>query len=770
MVAKMVLPLFGGAPAVWNTCMVFFQATLLAGYAYAHWAPRYLGTRRHAAVHIVLMALPLFFLPLAVPETLAPSASVAPVLWLLAILCLQVGLPFFVVISTTPLLQRWFTETSHVAARDPYFLYAASNLGSVLALISYPFLWEVILPLKMHTLFWMGGYMVLMGLILLNAIILWRTPLRKGGEKESLSATHQHSTREVNWQNRFRWLLLAFVPSSLMLSVTTHLTTDVAPIPLLWVTPLALYLFTFILTFGRQTRFPLQPIRRFMPLVILLLTIILLAEATEPAWLLIPFHLVGFFIVALVCHGELAKGRPDAKHLTEFYLWLSLGGVCGGLFNALLAPLMFDHLVEYPLVLVMACLIQPSFSTGSQQPKLSFRNCLRLDLFPALAVGLFAALLIYADGRFQFTSSLADSVKSDSFSVDAITVSVGILFGIPAVLCYTLIDRPIRYGLGIGSLFLASLLYPGVHGKVLFIERTFYGIHQVTRNPQTNFRMLVHGTTVHGQQKYPDPEPLTYYHTSSPIGHILTKTTTDRKDLFLSLASVVGTGKGHSAWGISAVLEEQAVLQTIAKEPIYAKKVALIGLGVGSLAAYGKPEQEWTFYEIDPTVVWIARDSNYFSYWRTSEAKLDVVLGDARLRLAQTQEGSYDILVVDAFSSDALPLHLLTKEALAVYRSRLKDYSLVAYHISNRYVDLEPVLAELAHDAGLLCYSWNDQNKYGIKSGKFPSHWVIMGKADSPLPLIVRSGPWQKLEGGKDSRFLWTDNYSNLLSLFRWIH
>jgi hypothetical protein len=781
MVAKMVLPLFGGSPAVWNTCVVFFQALLLAGYAYAHWTPKYLGSRRQALLHLVLLVIPLLLLPIAVGDTWAPPATVEPVLWLLALLLVQVGLPFFMVAATTPLLQRWLSETQHVRAKDPYLLYAASNLGSMLALISYPLFWETTLPLWAHSWLWMVGYCIVLGLLIVCAVVLWRSPPKTEIKEEGLipSTSPDHSREHVNGLARLHWWILALVPSSLMLSVTTHLTTDVAAIPLLWVTPLAIYLLTFILTFSPTPLIPVWLARRTMPLVVLLLAIILLAQATQPAWLLIPFHLLGLFVIGMACHGELARQRPAARHLTEFYLWLALGGVCGGILNALLAPVLFNSLAEYPLVLVLACIIQrplldrkkqpsPVAESPTDRPKkptkggTATKNWLprlnvaaaarsefvRLDVLPALAVGVLTLMLVMLGQMLELSPG---------------PMAVGFMFGLPAVVCYALLDRPVRYGLGIGALFLASLFYQGLYGHLIHAERTFFGIHRVTT--KGSFHILVHGNTVHGQQKFPYPEPLTYYHTSSPIGRLFARTTANPEE-WKALTLAIGTGATETRLGSFFLLSSPDTLNDIRDFPMHAKTVGVVGLGVGSLAYYMEPGQKWTFYEIDPTVVKIAQNPKYFTFLKSPEAELNIVLGDARLSLARDEQ-KFDLLILDAFNSDSLPLHLLTRDALAVYRSRLDDDGLIAFHISNRYIDLKPVLAELAADANLLCYGWDDVSGYPEESGKFRSQWVIMGKPDSAIQRIARTGLWEKWEGG-NPRFLWTDDFYNVFQLFRW--
>jgi hypothetical protein len=390
LIAKMILPLLGGAPAVWNTCMVFFQALLLAGYSYAHASIAWLGARRQAMLHLGLLVLPALTLPLltlpfriahgeplpldlpGLSELANPPTEANPIPWLLLLLLVSVGLPFLVLSTSAPVLQKWFAGTGHPAARDPYFLYAASNLGSMLALLGYPILLEPFLGLVQLSHFWTIGYGAFVLLTLACAVQLWRAPadLQKGIHRpeEATGLVLSSSSRPVTAGRRLCWVALAFVPSSLMLGVTTYLTTDVAAIPLLWVLPLALYLLTFILVFARQPPLSHRGLVWLMPLVVVLLVFLLMLPQ-QLQLLFLPLHLVGFFVIALVCHGELARDRPAPAHLTEFYLWLSVGGVLGGLFNGLLAPLVFDRIAEYPLALVLACLLRPSrVDNGAEMP------------------------------------------------------------------------------------------------------------------------------------------------------------------------------------------------------------------------------------------------------------------------------------------------------------------------------------------------------------------------------------------------------------------
>lgn len=712
MVGKMLLPSLGGTPAVWNTCMVFFQAALLAGYAYAHAAPAWLGPRVHTPLHLALLAVALVFLPVAVRGASVPPADTDPTLWLLGRLLVGVGLPFFLIAASGPLLQRWFASTRHPSAADPYFLYAASNLGSLLALLAYPVVIEPAWPLAGQGELWTLGYCLLVVLTCLCALCV------AAPAPGSVAAANPDAGGAApTLARRLRWALLAFVPSSLMLSVTTHLTTDIAPIPLLWVVPLAIYLLTFTLVFARRPLLPHRAMVGGMPIVVVILLLALLSEATEPVWLLIGAHLLGLFVIAMICHGELARDRPPAAHLTGFYLWLSLGGVLGGVCNALLAPVLFSGLVEYPLVLVLACLLVPGPRKRADAPRAARARA--LDVALPVGLGLLTAGLI-AVARF--------------LDLPPGPPRVGVMFALPVLVCYAFGDRPLRLGLGVGAVLLAALFAPSVHGRIIHQERSFFGVHRVAEDPAGRFRVLIHGSTVHGRQNL-DPatrcEPLAYYTPSSPAGM-----------LFTDFAERRPRGK-----------------------------VAVIGLGCGTLAGYGRKGQQFTYYEIDPAVIRIAQE--HFTFLRDSplgpEGLRPIVPGDARLTLARAPDRAYDLLVIDAFSSDAIPLHLLTREALHLYLSKLAPDGMLLFHISNRYLRLEAVLGDLAGDLGLACRVRTQMTVLSDERarGKAPSQWLVMARRPEHLGAAGRNRQWEAVRP-RPGRPVWTDDYTNLLDAFTW--
>lgn len=706
MFAKMVLPLLGGAPAVWNTAMVFYQAVLLLGYGYAYLADKWLSPRRQVAVHLAVLALPLLALPIAVPLGWTPPTASNPLPWLLALLGVGVGLPFFAVSTNGPALQRWFGRTGHRSAADPYFLYAASNLGSMLALLSYPVLLEPLMRLKSQSIIWTAGYLLLVALIAVCGFFVWRAPAQTIIDPEPRTDTP--TAPPISLGRRARWVLLAMVPSSLMLGVTNYMSTDIASVPLLWIVPLALYLLTFILVFAARPPVPHWLMVQALPILLLPLLIIMVARFNHPVALLLPAHLIVFFVAAMVCHGELARDRPDPRHLTEFYLWMSLGGVLGGVFNALVAPLVFTTVAEYPLALVLASLLGPLPAASPGWFRLSARA---LDvLCPALL-----ALVTLA--------ATAGVVWLVTGPIGAV-----LIFCVAAIVCFGFRRRPLRFGLSIGAILLIGLHYTSAQGSLLWSERTFFGIHRVLQAPTGNSHLLIHGSTLHGMQSF-DPklelEPLTYYSRSGPAGRAFA-----------------------------------------ALNPAVSREIGVVGMGTGSLACYGKPGQRWTFYEIDPAVERIARDDRYFTFLRDSPSTIEVILGDARISLTSAAPQRFGLLILDAYSSDSIPLHLISREALRLYTSKLANDGVMLFHISNRHLDLETVLAALASDAGLVARILDDTNidEEEIALGKAKSKWIVMARRPEDLRGLDYDPNARELRTSDDP--VWTDDFSSLLSVF----
>jgi hypothetical protein len=963
MAGKMMLPLLGGTPAVWNTCMVFFQAILLAGYAYSHWATTALGARKQARLQLAVLALPfvsiaingLFFSGLLSPnEKLILGHEGNPIPALLMVLTLSIGLPMGVVCTSAPLLQRWFASTDHPAATDPYFLYGASNLGSMLALVGYPVVVEPYFTLKNQQVLWVIGYGMLAFLTAGCALLMWKSnpapepppapPTDNPGHSPEMTAKAasfpssaiKTSSREitrnresqagkllaepvadgpqtdrpVTWMRRMHWVALAMVPSSLMLGATTYMTTDIASIPLLWVLPLALYLLTFIIVFAHISprvqsivttiflvvlalglaygiashffpapdkptetdtnesmrwlvylvgaglaAFSLKVLRvrdsalihrvmiMIMPLLVLLIVFMMLS-GIRPSSIVttIGLHLAVLFAVSMVCHGELARDRPAARELTEYFLWMSFGGVVGGLFNGLFAPIAFKGIVEYELIMMVACLLLPPL--GLVKDSVWAR---RADIGLAavfVGIGVFLLLMCWLDranrpdlsplttGPWQWgvvglllagglgalaaykgwgTPPLEEAETPQGHWLDrlldvglplALMVLVlglywglpakGIIgrlrtfaamlnmdsddflnilrFGLPAVLCYTFVERSIRFGLGVGALLLAAGYSTLIYESPMFQDRSFFGVLRIeqsksylweykTENGKSYFfsssralnrfrdrqngeivgfweyptHRLTHGTTLHGVQIREDGLrnlAVSYYHRTGPMGQIIRAYNTDPN-----------------------------------------RALAVIGLGTGSMACYALPGQTFDFFDIDPVVVGISFDTDqYFSFVEDAEqrgAKMGLVLGDARLTfepkgdkvrlkpLHERKDGKkpartfgepltsnqkYGIIVVDAFSSDAIPVHLITREALQIYRDRLLPDGVLCMHISNRYLTLQPVLANIVQDMGMAGMHMSDDDESGV--GKTRSHWVAIANKREHLEKLLHRERW----------------------------
>ena len=710
LVAKTLLPLLGGAPAVWNTCLLFFQTMLLLGYLYALASSRWLSLRSQAAVHVILLlliAVYLFRSTVHAPVLTTPQQA-NPTRWLLENLLVSVGPPFFIISASNPLLQGWFSRLRHYLAVDPYFLFAASNAGSLLALIAFPVVLEPSLGVNQQLQLWRIGFAILVTLTCVIAFAL--KPLANVSTKAThLSATDSEPINKISLLRRLRWLALSFVPSSLMIGVTTYITADVAAVPLLWVIPLALYLLTFVLAFSKKQFASTALLNRLMIVGALVVTLILASGATEPAWLLILANLGFFFIAALMCHSQLANDRPPVTHLAEYYLWIAAGGALGSFFNVLIAPVLFTSIVEYPLAIALACMLQ------RVEPRSTHRR-LYLDVIYPLGLYVLTVTLALLVTRVRTGSSIAN---------------LFIVLGVPLIIInHFFRQRPVRFALGLCAVMLASVYYTGLTDRTLHVVRNFFGTTRVTTDSMGRTNSLYSGNTVHGRQ-FVDPsrrcEPLSYHHENGPLGQVM---------------AVFNAAPANS-------------------------RVAVIGLGVGAMASYSKPDQDWTFYEINPDVIDIARNSPYFTYLQNcASGSLNVVEGDARLNLQNAPARQYGLIVLDAFSSDAIPVHLVTQQALDLYLSKLADGGILAFHISNRSLNLKAILADLAESRKLECIGFDDLKPSSFE-GKDPSQWVVMARSAPEISNLSINSQWRRLNGRKGAR-VWSDDFSNILRAIRW--
>lgn len=701
LVAKLLLPAYGGSPTVWSTSSLFFQSLLLAGYVYVHWSTGRLGARRHLWLHAVVLGLPLLALPLALPLDNTPPVDVFPALWLLRTLALVVGLPFVVVATTGPLLQKWFSWTKDDRATDPYFLFAASNLGSFGGLLAYPFLIEPTLSLDDQRVWWSAGCAVWVGLTCLCGVAA-----RPSRRAEPVAVHHvvESAPREAIPRGRvLLWLGLSFLPSSLMLAVTAHLSTDVAAIPMLWVVPLAIYLATFVVAFSRRSRAaPVRPARLAAGLALTAAVSGGLAHVVRVEIAII-VNLTLLAMAGYAAHARLAADRPSPERLTFFYVVVAVGGAIGGLLNGLVAPVVFDRVWEYPLALLAVPLLLVGAGGIADATGLRHAALLRRVLLPAVLGG--ALLLVGA----------AVLLPTESTSVLA---PMG-LVALSLFLGWRVARRPVLLCIALAVLFVGVDLGPG--RQTLDQSRTFFGTYRVDGGGGQH--TLVHGTTTHGTQWTDDArrrQPTTYYSQAGPVG-----------DVFDRLGARFD-------------------------------RIGAVGLGTGTLAAYGRESQRMTFFEIDPEVVRIASDPALFTYLEDSPATIRTVVGDGRLELADVREGSLDLLVLDAFSSDSIPVHLLTLDAMRMYAERLSPDGVMAVHISNRVFDLEPVLAAAAHDLG-----WRAARRDSAVTDDLsvPSEWVVLSPDDSAVRALVEDRGWRALRADRTVR--WTDDYSSLLAVLR---
>jgi hypothetical protein len=614
--AKALLPALGGSPAVWNTAMAFFQAALLGGYLMAHLTGTLLPRRWRKPVQLSLLILPLLTLPFNLPDRSDPIAS--PLWWEIGALVAMVGAPFFALAVLSPTVQSWFSETEHPRARDPFFLYAASNLGSFLGLLAYPLLIEPNFDLTAQAIGLRWAYVGLVAVVVIAAS-------RSRGHG-AVDATRIEGA-PISARRRGFWVVAAAVPSLMLLGVSRHIATDVASFPLLWVIPLALYLGTFVVAFSRHSR----RLGGLAGLSFPLLAVAAAAAATGTLvniWMGLGLPLALLVVSGILCHARLYQSRPDAGHLTEFYLWISVGGAIGGLSAAFIAPVVFDWIAEYPIGIIATAALLPGPPAATRRP-------VRLGLI----VGFLASLAAI----FLFPEEVAIAA---------------LLLGLAGVFAYGLFRRSPWLALPLAVvLAIASLR---TDGDLLAQQRTFFGVYRVfATNEGTH--LLVSGTTVHGAQDFspvPEMTPLAYYREDGPFGQLMTQigTTTD--------------------------------------------EIGVIGLGSGALASYLDASQTVTFYEIDPAVVRLAEDPSLFTFTTDTKGTVVQVIGDGRLTLAQPHE-PFGLFIVDAFSSDAIPTHLLTLEALTSYFDAITPHGVVAFHISNRHLDLEPVIGRLAAELSL---------------------------------------------------------------------
>jgi hypothetical protein len=703
---KMVLPRLGGSPAVWSVAMVFFQSLLLGGYAYAHFLMQIRNRMIPVAIHLVLLVIALLTLPLSIAGGWGEPPNSGYAVWLLGLFAVSIGLPFFALAANNPLLQAWFVRTGHPNGPDPYFLYASSNIGSFLALLSYPVLLEPLFTLRTQNLIWTGGYALLILLIASCGVLLLRSPM-----SAAVDVLAEHTdTPPPPWILRARWIFLAAVPSGLLIAVTAHISTDVAAAPLLWVLPLSLYLLTWVLVFQSRPLLPHQWMLRLQPLAIAGVIVLLAIGGEQNLLLTLGGHQLCFFIIAMACHGELARTRPAAKYLTGFYVALSFGGMLGGLFAGLIAPFAFSWIAEYPILLALAALCRPP-GGDERLPRWSGWY------WPFLAV--LAVVLIPPTGG----SIMAGIAEYRVWVIGA----VGVL---SALLALGLNASRWKIFATVAVALLLLRAYPSDDGRVETV-RSFFGVHKIVVTPHGQYHVLMHGTTIHGAQKFQNddgtpvtgrPEPITYYHKDGGIGLAIT---------------AIRARKGA---------------------PL---RVAVIGLGAGTLTCASAPGETWKFFEIDQSMVDTARDPRYFTYIQNCAPDLKPVMGDARLTFAREPDGVYDLIIVDAYSSDAIPIHLATQEAMKIYKDKLAPQGAVLMHVSNRHLELASVVVGIADANGLKSWVYSEDSNRDSEY-IFATSVVVSAREEADVGNLASSDLWADTDADKNQR-VWTDDYSNVL-------
>ena len=717
MVTKLVLPMLGGSPSVWNTSMVFFQTALLAGYAYAHALQRLKSLRTQLGVHLALLALAALFLPLQINGLLGDPDPSAPIGWLLMTLVLSVGAPFAVLSATAPLLQAWFARVraGHADGKNPYVLYAASNLGSFLALLAYPVVIEPLMTLSGQRAAWSGGYAIFMLLIVGLAAVTW-----KRGVAPALDAPLVVRSKPIVWPDKIKLILIAAAPSSLMLGVTQHLSTDVASAPFLWIIPLALYLLTFVIAFASRPIMPLAYTYAFQAALVAACMVLLPFRNGD--WLMMfALHLGTFFLTALMCHQVLAERRPAPDRLTEFFLLLSVGGVVGGVFNALIAPVIFNMVWEYPLVLVLVGLVRP----WSWEPVGRVEVALLLGGILLAIVPPVALEVMRYNPPFRAL-----------FTLEQIVALSQLIFGAAVICAFVIRDRApffmvIMAVVAVGSHHIAR-------GYVWDLsERSFFGLMRVAapQDPRLGgpVHVLMHGTTLHGAQPV-DPRfacmPTLYYAPSTPLGQVMQ-----------------GLQLRNDGRGVT---------------------VGVVGQGSGAMAGYKRAEDSLTYFEIDPMVDRLSRDSKWFTFISgCADGPVRTVLGDARLSMAHEAPASYDYLVIDAFSSDAVPTHLLTVEAIDGYLKLLKPDGVLLLHLSNRNLDITRPAQAAAGSLGVpYLHQVYAEQASAPDMAEASTEAIILSPTEAGLARFRSDPRWAVLP---DTRVKpWTDDYVNLFgSLWR---
>lgn len=738
MVGKIFLPWVGGAPSSWNTCMFFFQLLLLGGYYYAHVSLQKLKFKTHLAIHFALMLLAIVSLPIAFKGSAAVPED--PSLWLLQQIFFTVAIPYFVVSSTAPILQKWFYYTEHKRSKNPFFLYAASNTGSLLALLAYPFVLEPNFNLATQGKIWAAGY----GLLILSMIwCAFYIKTAKADAEKAEAKTDNQVIESIPETQILTWVIAAFVPSSLFLGVTHFLTRNVAPVPMLWIVPLTIYLLTFIISFSEKFTIKLATCRKLAFLGLALFFPVFYMDLRLTEWYAIPSHLYLLFAVSMLCHKYLADNKPHAQHLTSFYLWLSVGGVLGGLFNSYLAPTLFSNITEYPIAVLLSTyfLINHKDRAKSGKSLHWTENTYLVSIFG----GIQFAIVVY----FFFNTNLSGWFYKAAiyFGLDASSKMVStirsgldnyyvfIAFFATLVISFVALhvmnklksfNHVVFAATVMTLLFFANI---SIRLPIVMHARNFFGTKRIYSQAENSINFMVHGTTIHGLQSFLPgfrSKPLAYFHKNGPFGDIFSSKIGQKKDL----------------------------------------NMCVIGLGPGAVAAYIKPGQNIDFYEIDPQIAEMAESSGAFTYLSDCLGSYSVIIGDGRLKMLDVPDQHYDIIFMDAFSSSFIPAHLATVEAMGIYLQKLKPEGLIVFNITNKHLQFTSLIAALgdAHDLhhiGILDSEFDESLAENFM--RYPCRFAVLSPSERYMPTPETRGmPWKEINANENIP-VWTDHFSSLL-------
>jgi SAM-dependent methyltransferase len=734
MIGKLLAPWLGSAPAVWTTCLLFFQIVLLAGYVYVHWLTKSLEMKPQLLLHGTIVVLSIIALPLALPEFMTSNipSDGYHAYWVFVTLTLAVGAPAFVLATTAPLVQAWFGATTHRLASNPYPLYIASNAGSMIGLISYPFLLEPNLTLTTQRQLWSIAWIVYSLLLCIVALICWRhlneiKPTEVLGDGDPEEATGERSGR-FPFLRALVWVALSFVPSSLLLGVTNHMTTDIAAMPMLWTVPLAIYLLSWTVSFSDYGIWLHRSMKWIAPIAILAAAFTWAAELHGQILWVLTVHMVALLSTCWALHRRLYESRPETSHLTSFYIAIAFGGALGGIFNAVVAPILFSGFAEYPLALVASLLLLP----GMQKQGDSERVKPTLPLIWQQTVLLIMTVLSAA----ALSKYVYQSVRWQIWDLESVATRLGwttdqvekwVEFAIPLTPALLLIGRPRFQAAALGAALVVGVCI-NLSSNILLRERSFFGVLTVREfHNDGQKHTLVHGGILHGEQWFTEPsdryEARSYYHKDGPLGDVM-DIMAQRKDGF---------------------------------------SIAAIGLGTGSIAAYGQPNRPITFFEIDAMVEAIARNPKYFTYVSDCLQRggsLEVRIGDARVMMSKATD-TFDVIVIDAFSSDAIPLHLITREAIEGWFRCLRSDGVLAFHTSNRYVDLTPVLANAAEAMGVSAFVRVDVHG-DAENGRSGSSWIVL-IADPTISSEFENRKDWSPPATRPGLKVWTDDFASVI-------